>query len=162
MRILGAAGLTTREACAHTVHNITACPDAGVSPDETFDTTPWLVAYARNMRRNPICQRLPRKFKTSFSNSGADNAGSNFHDLGFIARERTGANGQKEYGFELRVGGGTSTMPRLADTVWEFATLEDGEYIRVSEAILRIFDRDTNRYGKMFPSGRVRWGEAEK
>ena len=142
MRILGAAGLTTREACAHTVRNITACPDAGVSPDETFDTTPWLVAYARNMLRNPICQRLPRKFKTSFSNSGADNAGSNFHDLGFIARERTGANGQKEYGFELRVGGGTSTMPRLADTVWEFATLEDGEYIRVSEAILRIFDRE--------------------
>jgi sulfite reductase beta subunit-like hemoprotein len=142
MRILGAAGLTTREACAHTVRNITACPDAGVSPDETFDTTPWLVAYARNMLRNPICQRLPRKFKTSFSNSGADNAGSNFHDLGFIARERIGANGQKEYGFELRVGGGTATMPRLADTVWEFATLEDGEYIRVSEAILRIFDRE--------------------
>ena len=107
MRILGAAGLTTREACAHTVRNITACPDAGVSPDETFDTTPWLVAYARNMLRNPICQRLPRKFKTSFSNSGADYAGSNFHDLGFIARERTGANGQKEYGFQLRVGGGT-------------------------------------------------------
>ena len=40
MRILGAAGLTTREACAHTVRNITACPDAGISPDETFDTTP--------------------------------------------------------------------------------------------------------------------------
>ena len=42
----------------------------------------------------------------------------------------------------MRVGGGTSTMPRMADTVWEFATLEDGEYIRVAEAILRVFDRE--------------------
>src|SRR5690242_2014631 len=41
MRLIGKEGLTTREACAHTVRNITACPDAGVSPDETFDTTPW-------------------------------------------------------------------------------------------------------------------------
>ncbi len=70
MRHLGAAGLTTKEACAHTVRNITACPFAGIEPDEVFDTTPYLVAYARNMLRNPICQRLPRKFKTSFSNSG--------------------------------------------------------------------------------------------
>ena len=39
------------------------------------------------------------------------------------------------------VGGGTSIMPRIAQTVREFATLDDGEYLRVSEAIVRIFDR---------------------
>ena len=137
MRVIGRAGLTTREACAHTVRNITGCPYAGITADEVFDTTPYLVAYGRNMLRNPICQRLPRKFKTSFSNCPNDCAGSNFHDLGFIAKIENGVKG-----FEMRAGGGTSTMPRLADTVWQFAKADDGEYIRVAEAILRVFDRE--------------------
>lgn len=137
MRIVGRAGLTSREACAHTVRNITGCPYAGIAPEEVFDTTPYLTAYGRNMLRNPICQRLPRKFKTSFSNCANDCAGSNFHDLGFIAKIENGVRG-----FEMRVGGGTSTMPRKADTIWEFARADDGEYIRVSEAILRVFDRE--------------------
>jgi sulfite reductase beta subunit-like hemoprotein len=141
MRIIGAAGLTSREACAHTVRNITGCPYAGIAPEEAFDTTPWVTAYARYMLRNPICQRLPRKFKTSFSNCPDDCAGSNFHDLGFIARKRI-INGREVHGFEIRVGGGTSTMPRLADTICDFATLDDGAYIRVSEAVLRVFDRE--------------------
>jgi sulfite reductase beta subunit-like hemoprotein len=137
MRVIGRAGLTTREACAHTVRNITGCPYAGITADEVFDTTPYLVAYGRNMLRNPICQRLPRKFKTSFSNCPNDCAGSNFHDLGFIAKIENGVKG-----FEMRVGGGTSTMPRKADTIWQFARADDGEYIRVAEAILRVFDRE--------------------
>jgi sulfite reductase beta subunit-like hemoprotein len=33
-------------------------------------------------------------------------------------------------------------MPRIADVIWEFATVEDGEYIRVAEAIIRVFDRE--------------------
>jgi sulfite reductase beta subunit-like hemoprotein len=137
MRIVGRAGLTTREACAHTVRNITGCPYAGIAPEEVFDTTPYLTAYGRHMLRNPICQRMPRKFKTSFSNCPNDCAGSNFHDLGFIARIQNGVKG-----FEMRVGGGTSTMPRIADTIWEFAEADNGEYIRVAEAIIRVFDRE--------------------
>jgi sulfite reductase beta subunit-like hemoprotein len=142
MRLIGRVGLTTREACAHTVRNVTGCPYAGIAPEEVFDTTPYLAAYARNMLRNPICQRLPRKFKTSFSNCPNDCAGSNFHDLGFVARKRVDADGKEVLGFEIRAGGGTSTMPRIADTVWEFARVDDGEYIRVAEAILRVFDRE--------------------
>jgi sulfite reductase beta subunit-like hemoprotein len=137
MRIIGRAGLTTREACAHTVRNITGCPYAGIAEDEIFDTTPWLTAYGRHMLRNPICQRMPRKFKTSFSNCPNDCAGSNFHDLGFVAKIKDGV-----LGFEMRAGGGTSTMPRKADVIWEFAKCEDGEYIRVAEAIIRVFDRE--------------------
>jgi sulfite reductase beta subunit-like hemoprotein len=33
-------------------------------------------------------------------------------------------------------------MPRKADTIWQFAKADDGEYIRVAEAILRVFDRE--------------------
>ena len=50
--------------------------------------------------------------------------------------------GNEVKGFEIRVGGGTSTMPRLADQLYDFVTVDDGAYIRVSEAILRIFDRE--------------------
>ena len=33
-------------------------------------------------------------------------------------------------------------MPRKADTVWEFAEADNGEYIRIGEAVLRVFDRE--------------------
>jgi sulfite reductase beta subunit-like hemoprotein len=142
MRIIGAAGLTTREACAHTVRNVTGCPFAGICHDEEFDTTPYLAAYARNMLRNPICQRLPRKFKTAFSGCASDCAGTPFHDLGFLAKKQVDASGNEVLGFEIHVGGGTSTMPRQADIVWDFARVDNGEYIKVAEAILRVFDRE--------------------
>ncbi len=142
MRIIGRVGLTTREACAHTVRNVTGCPYAGIGADNVFDTTPYLVAYARNMLRNPICQRLPRKFKTAFSCCTNDCAGTPFHDLGFLAKVEADADGNAVRGFEMVVGGGTSTMPRRADVVREFARADDGEYIRVAEAILRVFDRE--------------------
>jgi sulfite reductase beta subunit-like hemoprotein len=147
MRIIGEVGLTTREACAHTVRNVTGCPFSGICKDEVFDTTPYLAAYARNMLYNPICQTLPRKFKTAFSSCASDCAGTPFHDLGFLAKTRTDENGNEVKGFEIRVGGGTSTMPRPADVVWEFAEVDNGEYIRVSEAILRVYDREGDMPG---------------
>jgi sulfite reductase beta subunit-like hemoprotein len=142
MRLLGKVGLTSREACAHTVRNVTGCPFAGICHEEEFDSTPYLVAYARNMLRNPICQRLPRKFKTAFSSCASDCAGTPFHDLGFLAKKQVDADGNTVWGFSVRVGGGTSTMPRQADEIWEFARADNGEYIRVAEAILRVFDRE--------------------
>jgi sulfite reductase beta subunit-like hemoprotein len=141
MRLLASVGLTTREACGNTVRNVTGCPYAGTCPDEVFDATPYLVAYARNMLRNPICQRLPRKWKTAFSSCASDCAGTPFHDIGFIARVRR-ENGREVRGFEIVVGGGLSTMPRPADTLFEFVPVENGEYIRVAEAMLKVFDRE--------------------
>jgi sulfite reductase beta subunit-like hemoprotein len=141
MRMLAGVGLTTREACGHTVRNITGCPYAGVSDHEVFDVTPYLAAYGRNMIRNPICQNLPRKWKTAFSCGPIDCAGTPFHDLGFIARIKR-ENGKEVRGFEIRTGGGTSTMPRAADVIYDFVTADDGRYIRVSEAIIKVFDKE--------------------
>lgn len=141
MRMLAEVGLTTREACGHTVRNITACPYAGVSNHELFDITPYLAAYGRNMLRNPICQNLPRKWKTSFSCGPTDCAGSLFHDMGFVAAIKE-ENGVKVRGFKMVVGGGTSTMPRQASTLYEFVTADDGRYIRVAEAALKVFDKE--------------------
>src|SRR3954452_14799125 len=65
---------------------------------------------------------------------------TNIHDLGFVPRIRE-VDGRAVKGFEIRTGGGTSIMPRVGGTFWEFASIDDGEYLKVSEAVLRIFDR---------------------
>ncbi len=141
MRMLASVGLTTREACGNSVRNVTGCSYAGICPDETFDATPYLAAYARYFLRHPLSGRLPRKFKTAFSSCAQDCAGTPFHDLGFIAKVHRG-NGHETKGFEIRVGGGTSTMPRKADTIYDFVPADNGEYIRVAEGILRVFDKE--------------------
>jgi sulfite reductase beta subunit-like hemoprotein len=144
LRLLADVGITTREAAGNTVRNITGCPHAGTCPDEAFDATPSSAAYARVMLRNPISQRLPRKWKAAFSSCASDCAGTPFHDLGFIAKVKR-ENGRKVRGFEVRVGGGLSTMPRHADVIYDFVPVESGQYIRVAEAMTRVFDREGGR-----------------
>ena len=61
MRKLAEVGLTTREACANTVRNVTACALAGVCPGEVFDVTPYSKAVADHLLRNPLNQSLPTK-----------------------------------------------------------------------------------------------------
>ena len=136
IRELSDAGLSSREGCGNTVRNVTGDPWAGVAPDETFDPTPYAGAYARYFVRHPTTQLMPRKIKTSFSGSDADRAIAGIHDIAFISRERDGVRG-----FEIRVGGGTSIMARVAPTLYEFVEADNGDYLKVSEAVLRIFDR---------------------
>ncbi|MBI3806337.1 MAG: nitrite/sulfite reductase, partial [Nitrospirae bacterium] len=67
MRLLAEVGLTTREACANTVRNVTACHLAGVCQGEVFDVTPYAKTVALHLLRNPLNQSMPRKFKIAFS-----------------------------------------------------------------------------------------------
>ena len=41
----------------------------------------------------------------------------------------------------MLVGGGTSIMPRVAPALYDFVGLDDGEYLKIAEAVFRIFDR---------------------
>ncbi len=140
IREISDVGLSSREACGNTVRNVTGDPWAGISPDEAFDPTPHVGAFVRYFVRNDVCQLLPRKFKVAFTADDHDRAITLIHDLGFVPRIRE-VDGQAVKGFEIRTGGGTSIMPRVGGTFWEFASIEDGEYLKVSEAVLRIFDR---------------------
>jgi sulfite reductase beta subunit-like hemoprotein len=79
---------------------------------------------------------MPRKVKTAFAATDEDNAITRIHDMAFLPRVRDGVRG-----VEVRVGGGTSIMPRLAPTLYEFVELENGDYLKVTEACMRIFDR---------------------
>jgi sulfite reductase (ferredoxin) len=136
IREISDAGLSSREGCGNTVRNVTADPWAGICHDELWDPTPYVGAYVRYFVRHPTTQLMPRKVKTAFTGSDTDRALTGIHDIAFIARERDGVRG-----FELRVGGGTSIMPRVAPTLCEFVTADDGEYLKWAEAVFRIFDR---------------------
>ena len=136
IREISAVGLSSREGCGNTVRNVTGDPWAGVAPDELFDPTPYAGAYVRYFVRHPTTQLMPRKIKTAFSGSDEDRAITGIHDIAFLARERDGVRG-----FEVRVGGGTSIMARVAPTVCEFVEADNGDYLKVAEAVFRIFDR---------------------
>jgi sulfite reductase (ferredoxin) len=137
IRGLSDAGLSSREGCGNTVRNVTGDPWAGVAPGELFDLTPYAGAYVRYFVRHPTTQLMPRKVKTAFDGTPEeDRSLTAIHDIAFLARERDGVRG-----VEVRVGGGTAIMPRLAPTLYDFVGLDDGEYLEVAEAVLRIFDR---------------------
>jgi sulfite reductase beta subunit-like hemoprotein len=103
---------------------------------ELFDITPYAGAYVRYFVRHPTTQAMPRKVKTAFTATDDDNAITGIHDMAFIPRVRDGVRG-----VEVKVGGGTSIMPRIAPTLYEFVELDNGDYLRVTEACMRIFDR---------------------
>jgi sulfite reductase beta subunit-like hemoprotein len=136
LREIAEAGLSSREGCGNTVRNVTGDPWAGVAPDEVFDPTPYAGAYVRYFVRHPTTQLMPRKIKTAFTGSDEDRAITGIHDIAFISREQEGRRG-----FEVRVGGGTSIMARVAPTLYEFVEADNGDYLKVAEAALRIFDR---------------------
>jgi sulfite reductase (ferredoxin) len=136
IREISVVGLSSREGCGNTVRNVTGDPWAGIAPDEIFDPTPYAGAFVRYFVRHPTTQLMPRKIKTAFSGSDEDRAITGIHDIAFISRERDGVKG-----FEVRVGGGTSIMARVAPTVYDFVEADNGDYLKVAEGVFRIFDR---------------------
>ncbi|HEY1711778.1 MAG TPA: nitrite/sulfite reductase [Solirubrobacteraceae bacterium] len=136
MRQIAEVGLSSREGCGNTMRNVTGDPRAGTLDDELFDITPYAGAYVRYFVRHPTTQAMPRKVKTAFTANDQDNAITQIHDMAFTPRERDGVRG-----VEIRVGGGTSIMPRLAPVLYEFVELDNGDYLKVTEACMRIFDR---------------------
>jgi sulfite reductase (NADPH) hemoprotein beta-component len=138
---LAEVGVTSREACGNTVRNVTACPLGGVSPSELFDTTPYAEALTRHFLRHPFSAALPRKFKIAFEGCAEDHAAAAIHDLGFFARREAGRRG-----FEVRVGGGTATLPVSARPLLGFVPA--GDLLAVAEAVLRVFYRLGDRQNR--------------
>jgi sulfite reductase (ferredoxin) len=141
IRELSESGLSSREGCGNTVRNVTGDPWAGVAKDELFDMTPYAGAYVRYFVRHPTTQAMPRKIKTAFDGSPRDRAISGIHDIAFRARTKEIEGRGTVRGAEMLVGGGTSIMPRVAPALYEFVELDNGEYLKLAEAVFRIFDR---------------------
>ena len=149
LRILADAGITTKEACGHSVRNWTCCPFAGVAQDEPFDPTPYVEALARHLLRGPYSSTLPRKLKPSLGGCcGTDCSQAFINDLGFLARRRG-----DELGFQVVAGGGLSTLRRSAITVEEFVPL--AETLEAADAVVRVFHRIGNRHNRA--KARLKW-----
>ncbi len=153
MRKMAEVGLTTREACGDTVRNVQGCHLAGACPLEVLDITPWAEAAYRHFVRNPLAQRLPRKFKINFSGCDTDCGQAMFNDVGVIATTRTFDDGSVERGFRVYIAGGLGTTPFPALALEEFTPKED--LLATIEAVLRVFEQTGNRDNKL--RARLKW-----
>jgi sulfite reductase (ferredoxin) len=153
LRDLGAAGLTTREACGDTVRNVMGCHLAGACPHEVLDISAWAEATYRHLVRNPLTQRLPRKFKINFSGCVTDCGQAMFNDVGVVGASRTLEDGTIEPGFRVFVAGGLGANPHPALALEDFTARED--LLPTIESIVRVFDQTGNRDNKL--RARMKW-----
>ena len=153
LRRLADVQLTSREACGDTVRNVMACHLAGACPYEKLDVTPWAEAVYRHFVRNPLGQRLPRKFKVNFSGCSTDCGQAMFNDVGVVAATRTREDGSIESGFRIYIAGGLGATPHPALALEDFTTRED--LLPTVEAALRVFDQTGNRDNKL--RARMKW-----
>lgn len=134
-------GLSSRGGGGNTVRNVTACPRAGLCPDEEFDVTPHSIATAEYLLQDRSSFNLPRKYKIVFSGCSADCAFASVADLGFFAHVRDGVKGFSVYG-----GGGLGPNARVGVKIEVF--VEASEIFVVAEAVKRLFDKHGDRSNK--------------
>ena len=141
MQSLADVGMTSREACGNTVRNVMCSPLSGVCKDEIFDATPYAMAIAKFMLRNPICQGLPRKFKFNFT--CCEKCGMiRIVDVGLVPQIQE-IDGEKRKGFKIFLGGGLGNRSFVGHQLEDFTPVEDLLY--TSMAVIRIFDRMGDR-----------------
>jgi len=141
MHGLADVGLTSREACGNTVRNVMCSPLSGVCDNEAFDATPYAIATAKFLLRNPLNQSLPRKFKFNFS--CCENHGmTRIVDVGLIPQIRE-VDGENQRGFKIFLGGGLGNKSYVGHQLEDFTSDEDLLYTSI--AVLQIFDRMGDR-----------------
>lgn len=134
-------GLSPRGGGGNTVRNVTACPRAGVCPDEEFDVSGYSVALSEYLLSNNSSFNLPRKFKIAFSGCPRDCAFASVADLGFFAHEKGGMRG-----FAVYAGGGLGAHPRVGIKIENF--VPEARIFYVAEAVKRLFDMHGDRTNK--------------
>jgi ferredoxin-nitrite reductase len=135
---LEAAGLTTAGACGDNVRNITGCPVAGIDRDELFDCRELVRETADFFLRHREYSDLPRKHKITISACAHQCNAPEMHCIALLGTRREG-----EPGFGVKVGGGLSTWPRLADDLGVFVPAAAA--LEVLRAILDVW-REDRRY----------------
>ncbi|WP_328332764.1 MULTISPECIES: nitrite/sulfite reductase [unclassified Streptomyces] len=132
-RRLEAVGLSTTEACGDTPRTILGSPVAGVAENEIIDGTWAIDEIQRRFIGNPAFSNLPRKFKTAISGSPQLDVAHEINDVAFVGVDHPD-NGP---GFDLWVGGGLSTNPKLGVRLGAWVPLD--EVPDVFEGVISIF-----------------------
>ena len=113
---LEAVGLWTTEACGDCPRVVLGSPVAGISRDELIDPTWAIEEIKRRFIGNPDFSNLPRKFKTALSGMLTNDVVHEINDISFVGVQHP----ELGPGFDLWVGGGLSTDPRLAERLGVF------------------------------------------
>ncbi|HEY3543615.1 MAG TPA: nitrite/sulfite reductase, partial [Gaiellaceae bacterium] len=121
---LDAAGITSAGGCGDTVRNITGCPVSGLAADELFDSTPAVEAATAEFYGNPAWANLPRKHKYSIA-SCADRC--NAPEINCVSLVGVVHEGRE--GYAVQVGGGLSSVPRIARDLGVFVPKEEANEI---------------------------------
>ena len=133
---LAEVGWTSQGACGDNTRTVTGCPLAGLDGTEVVDASPVAIAVDRHMNGNELYANFPRKFKITITGCSRWCTYPEINDIGLTAVRRG-----TEIGFSLRVGGGLSTRPHLAERLDAF--VEWDQVPAVVEAVASIF-RDSD------------------
>ncbi|MCX5375153.1 nitrite/sulfite reductase [Streptomyces sp. NBC_00091] len=157
-RRLEAVGLSTTEACGDTPRVILGSPVAGIAQDEIIDGTPAIDEIYRRIVGNPDFSNLPRKFKSAISGSPLLDVAHEINDIAFVGVNHP----EHGPGFDVWVGGGLSTNPKLGVRLGTWVSLD--EVPDVYEGVISIF-RDYG-YRRLRTRARLKflvadWGPAK-
>jgi sulfite reductase (ferredoxin) len=149
-------GLLTTEACGDTPRVILGSPVAGISADDRIDPRPAIDTIIERYIGNPEFSNLPRKFKTAIS--WQQDVAHEVNDVSFIGVEHP----EHGPGFDVWVGGGLSTNPKIAQRLGAWVPLD--EVPDVWAGIVSVF-RDYG-YRRLRNRARIKflvadWGVAE-
>ncbi|MFJ8132343.1 nitrite/sulfite reductase [Streptomyces hydrogenans] len=130
---LEAVGLSTTEACGDTPRVILGSPVAGIAAEEIIDGTPAIEEIQRRIIGNPEFSNLPRKFKSAVSGSPLLDVAHEINDISFVGVVHP----EHGPGFDVWVGGGLSTNPKLGVRLGTWVSLD--EVPDVYEGVISIF-----------------------
>lgn len=113
---LEAVGLGTTEACGDVPRVVLGSPVAGIAADELIDPTDAINEITAKYIGDPELANLPRKFKTAITGHPSQDVVHEINDIAFVAVQHP----ELGVGYDLWVGGGLSTAPRLAERLGTF------------------------------------------
>ncbi|MFE3070445.1 nitrite/sulfite reductase [Streptomyces sp. NPDC059247] len=130
---LEAVGLSTTEACGDTPRVILGSPVAGIAANEIIDGTPAIDEIYRRIVGNKDFSNLPRKFKSAISGSPLLDVAHEINDIAFVGVHHP----EHGPGFDVWVGGGLSTNPKLGVRLGTWVSLD--EVPDIYEGVISIF-----------------------
>jgi ferredoxin-nitrite reductase len=133
---LEAVGLSSAGACGDITRTIVGNPIAGLDPHELFDTAEIVQEVYSYFQRNEDFSNLPRKYKMSISANLHNASNAEINCVSFTPAVKV-IDGIEKKGFHLKVGGGLSSRPYLAETLDVF--IEPERTLETAIAVTTIF-----------------------
>ncbi len=118
---LEAVGLETTEACGDCPRVILGSPVAGIAEDELLDPTPVIEQIKARYIGDPSFANLPRKYKTAITGMPVSDVVHECNDISLVAVDHPDLG----VGYDLWVGGGLSTNPRMAERLGAFVRQDE-------------------------------------